>query len=182
LMQLLEPYGDMTEEEAEEIFSEQIGAGMEEHPDAIYVQTFMDVELAKIAARVARRYDVPLFCSMTFEPVGKTMMGQSVDDVIAGMSEFSPDAIGLNCSLGPETALPIIEQFKEKTNIPLIFKPNAGKPKPPVGGVSQSDFDAETFAKDVMEAARRGVKYVGGCCGSDPTYIRKLKELLDKER
>lgn len=175
---LLEPYGDLTEEEAEEIYREQIGAGMSEHPDIIFLETFMDIEMMKIAARVAREFDAELFCSMTFEPVGKTMMGNSVDDVINGVSEFSPNAIGLNCSLGPETALPVIESFKEKTDIPLLFKPNAGKPQAPVGGVSENEFNADVFAKDAFEAALLGVKYVGGCCGTDPEYIRRLSKKI----
>lgn len=175
---LLEPYGDLTEEEAEDIYREQIGAGMSEHPDIIFLETFMDIEMMKIAARVAREFDAELFCSMTFEPVGKTMMGNSVDDVINGVSEFSPNAIGLNCSLGPETALPVIESFKEKTDIPLLFKPNAGKPQAPVGGVSENEFNADVFAKDAFEAALLGVKYVGGCCGTDPEYIRRLSKKI----
>lgn len=175
---LLEPYGDLTEEEAEEIYREQIGAGMSEHPDIIFLETFMDIEMMKVAAHVAREFDAMLFCSMTFEPVGRTMMGNTVDDVIEGLKDLSPDAIGLNCSLGPESALPIIESFKEKTDIPLLFKPNAGKPQVPVGGISENEFNADVFAGDAYRAAQLGVKYVGGCCGTDPEYIRKLAKKI----
>jgi len=78
LTMLMEPYGDLTEEEVEEIYSEQIGSGMEEQPDLILLETFLDLEMLKVAARVAKRYSVPVLCTMTFEGRGRTMMGNSV--------------------------------------------------------------------------------------------------------
>lgn len=178
LMMLLEPYGDLTEEEATDIYTEMLTAGMSQKPDCIFLQTFMDVELMKVACTVARRFDVPLFTAFSFEPVGKTMMGNSVEQIIEELEPFSVDAIGLNCSLGPDTALPIIEKFKNLTDTPLVFKPNAGKPKPPVGGVVTNDFDETSFAEDILKAAELGVKYVGGCCGTNAKYIKKANELL----
>ena len=70
LSQLLEPYGYLTEAEAREIYEEQIGSGMDEHPDLILLQTFMDVEMMRVAVSVAKQYNVPVFCAMTFEKVG----------------------------------------------------------------------------------------------------------------
>lgn len=178
LSQLIEPYGDMTEEEAEAIYDEMIGAGMEEKPDLVMLQTFMDVEMMRIAATVAKRYDVPVFCTMTFEKVGKTMMGNSVEDVIDVLSEVGIDAIGMNCSLGPDLALPIIKEFAEKTDLPLIFKPNAGKPILSADGSTETPYDATHFAAEI-EPALPYVSYVGGCCGSNASYIRQLKEQFD---
>ena len=101
------------------------------------------------------------------------MMGNSIDDILKGLAEFKPDAVGLNCSLGPEMALPIIEEYSQKTDIPLIFKPNAGKPT--LEGGSQFDYD--TFAEDITKAACvPGVKYIGGCCGSNAKYIEALRK------
>lgn len=175
LSQLIEPYGDMTEEEAQEIYEEMIGAGMEEKPDLIMLQTFMDVEMMRIAASVAKRFGVPVFCTMTFEKVGKTMMGNSVEDVIEVLTPLGIDAIGMNCSLGPDLALPIIREFAEKTDLPLVFKPNAGKPILSADGSTETPYDAGHFAEEIAPALEY-VTYIGGCCGSNASYIRKLKE------
>ncbi|MBQ7499800.1 MAG: homocysteine S-methyltransferase family protein [Clostridia bacterium] len=171
LSELLEPYGDLEEDEATEIYEEQIGAGMETEgaPDIIVLETFMDIEMLKVAAAVANKYEAKLFCSMSFEQSGRTMMGNSVDDMINGLAGLRVDAIGLNCSLGPDKALPIISEFCEKSSVPVLFKPNAGLPTDTVA-------DADNFANDVCKAIGYGVKYAGGCCGTNPGYIRKLIE------
>ncbi len=175
---LLKPFGNISEEEAVEIFTEQIEAGVKGKPDVIFLQTFMDLKMMQIAARIARKHDIPLFCSFSFVKSAKdkgsrTMMGNSIDDILKGLAEFKPDAVGLNCSLGPEMALPIIEEYSQKTDIPLNFKPNAGKPT--LEGGSQLDYD--TFAEDIAKAACvPGVKYIGGCCGSNAKYIEALRK------
>lgn len=175
---LLKPFGNISEDEAMEIFTEHIEAGVKGKPDVIFLQTFMDLKMMQIAARIARKHEIPLFCSFSFVKSAKdkgsrTMMGNSIDDILKGLAEFKPDAVGLNCSLGPEMALPIIEEYSQKTDIPLIFKPNAGKPT--LEGGSQFDFDV--FADDIVKAACvPGVKYIGGCCGSNPKYISTLRK------
>ena len=73
----------------------------------ILLQTFMDVEMMRVAVSFAKQYHVPVFCAMTFEPVGKTMMGNSVSDILNTLEPLGIDAIGMNCSLGPDLALPI---------------------------------------------------------------------------
>ena len=173
LTELLEPYGDLEEDEAFKIYEEQIGAGMEvsDPPEIIVLETFMDIEMLKIAAAVANKYPAKLFCSMSFEQSGRTMMGNSVDDMIAGLSGLRVDAVGLNCSLGPDKALPIIKKFCEKSKVPVLFKPNAGLP-------TDSVSDSDVFAADIMTAVGYGVTYVGGCCGTNPGYIRKIAEKI----
>lgn len=91
---LMEPYGDLTEEEAAEIFREQIGAGMTEHPDLIVLETFMDLEMLKVAAGVAVEYGVPVLCTMTFEARGRTVMGNRVEDIAEELAELGVAAVG----------------------------------------------------------------------------------------
>ncbi len=181
LSMLLEPYGDLTEEEAADIYAEQLGAGMAEGPDLIMLQTFLDARMMAIAVQAARRYDVPVFSMMTFEKVGKTMMGQSVSDVLETLEPLGIQAVGLNCSLGPDLALPIIKEFHKKTELPLIFKPNAGKPIAAPDGTTTTAYDAETFVEDILPAADY-VRYIGGCCGSDASYIRLLRDRLSSRK
>lgn len=174
---LLEPYGDMTEDEAAEIYTQQIGAGMEEGADVILLETFLDVNMTAVAVKVAKQYHVPVWCSMTFEASGRTMMGQSVQDVLDILEPLGVDVVGLNCSLGPDLAIPIIREFREKTALPLLLKPNAGKPVVDADGNTTTLFDANTFVEDILPAAEF-VQYIGGCCGSDPSYIKLLGERL----
>lgn len=178
---LLEPYGDISKETAFQIFDEQIGCGVENGPDLIYIQTFTDLEMLKIALRAASRHDIPIFCSMSFDRDGKTVMGNSVKDVVAGLKEFPVDAIGLNRSLGPDAAVPIIEEFSKNTDLPLIFKPDAGKSL-----VSNSEtvreYNIESFVNDSLPALNYGVKYIGGYGGTNAAYIRRLRDKLAEHR
>lgn len=178
---LLIPFGKIAKEEAREVFSEMIKYGMMEKPDGIFLETFMDLEMLKIACSEAIKYDVPLLCSMSFTKYnpkkgGRTMFGNTPKQIAETLAQFRPEAIGLNCSEGPEETLPIIKEFSEVTDIPLIYKPNAGKPK--VEGGSELDYNE--FAEDVSRAAAvPGVKYIGGCCGSSPLYIKALADKLE---
>ena len=170
---LLEPYGDLTEEEAFELFDEQISAGVAEKPDVIVLQTFMDADMMHIAARAAMKHGLPIFSMMTFTEVGKTIMGHSVQRYVETMEDIPLAGIGVNCSLGPEKAVPIIASFRQYTDLPLIFKPNAGKPILQ-DGEEKVQYDVDTFVEDCMPALDCDVKYIGGCCGSNASYIRAL--------
>lgn len=177
LTQILEPYGDLEEDECFAIYEDMIGVGVEAGCDMIMVQTFMDLEMMRIAATVAKRYGLPVFCTMTFEKSGKTMFGNSVQDTVDTLVPLGIDAIGLNCSLGPDLALPIIKEFSEKTDLPIVFKPNAGKPILSADGTTSTPYTAEHFAKEI-EPSLEYVSYIGGCCGADATYVKELKKLL----
>lgn len=174
LTSLLKPFGDVSHEEAAEIYAQQITAGMKEKPDYIFLETFMDLEMISIALAQARTFDTPVLCSMSFTKFGKTLMGNPVKKIADRLASEGAFAVGLNCSLGPDAALPVIRQFAEATALPLIFKPNAGLPSED----GDSAFDAESFASDVMAAVEAGASYVGGCCGTSPSYIAKLNEKL----
>ena len=143
----------------------------------ILIQTFMDLEMMRVATVEAKKYGLPVMCSMTFEKNGKTMFGNSVEDTIDTLSPLGIEAIGLNCSLGPDLALPIIKEFSEKTDLPLLFKPNAGKPILSADGEAVSPYTAERFAEEVKPALQY-VSYIGGCCGSDADYIKEIKKML----
>jgi len=178
LSQLMEPWGDLTEEETQAIYEEMMGPAMEEKPDSILLETFMDMDMLRVAAAAAKQYGVPVYCSMTFDQRGKTLMGNAVEDVIGTLTPLGIDAIGMNCSLGPDLALPVIREFREKTDLPLLFKPNAGMPVLAADGSTVSPYDAETFVRDVAPALEL-VDFIGGCCGTDVRYIRALRTYLD---
>ena len=177
LTQILEPYGDLEEEECARIYRQMLDAGMGAGCDMIMIQTFMDLEMMRIATVEAKKYGAPVYCTMTFEKNGKTMFGNSVQDTIDTLAPLGIDGIGMNCSLGPDLALPIIREFAEKTDLPIVFKPNAGKPIMSDDGTTSTEYSAEQFAEDIRPALEF-VDYIGGCCGSDPEYIRQIAKML----
>lgn len=165
LPMLLEPFGDLTEERAAAMFAEQLESGIAAGADCIFLETFTHLEMLRIAVREAKRFGVPVLCSMSFEAGGRTLMGDRVADIAGAMEELGAAAVGLNCSFGPELAVPVIREFADCTRLPLILKPNA------------SGIGAEEFAAALVPALEL-VDYVGACCGSGPEYIRALAKRL----
>ncbi len=168
LSQLLEPYGKLSKAETDEIYTEMADAAVKAGADCIMLETFMDVEMMRIAATAAKRFDIPVICSMTFAKRRRTMMGDSVQKIVDTLSPIGIDGIGMNCSFGPVEALEVIKEYREKTSLPLYFKPNAGM---------NESYSAEQFAKEIAPALDF-VSYVGGCCGSDAEYIKEIRKLL----
>ena len=176
---LMEPYGDLTEEEAAEIFTEMMESGVKAGADCIFIETFMDLEMMRVAAECAKAQGVSVLCSMTFEKSGRTLMGNRVEDIVETLEPLGIEAVGMNCSLGPDTALPILKEYAEHTSLPLIFKPNAGLPSVTADGATVFACACPDFLRE-MEPALSLASYVGGCCGTDVDYIRGLREMIDK--
>ena len=165
LAQLLEPYGKLTKKECYDAYDEIIDAAFVSGADAIMLETFMDIEMMKIAAEAALKSDLPVVCSMTFEKRHRTMMGNTVSQICRALEPVGINAIGMNCSKGPVDGLEIIKEFKETTDLPLYFKPNAGMGE---------TYGPEQFARE-MAPSFDYVSYIGGCCGTDESYIKELK-------
>ena len=168
LPQLMKPYGPITEEEVCDIYAELARVAVDAGVDAIMLETFMDVKMMYIAAAAAKRFDVPVICSMTFEKHRRTMMGDNVEKIIETLVPLGIDGIGMNCSLGPVEGLEIMMEYREKTALPLYFKPNAGMGE---------NYNARQFANEIAPAIDF-VSYIGGCCGTDAEYIKEIKKLL----
>ena len=178
---MMEPYGDLEEEEAAEVFGEMVKAGADAGADMVFFETFLDMEMMRVAAEAAKETSLPVICSMSFEKSGRTMMGNSVEDIIETLEPIGLAGIGMNCSLGPELALPVIREFSEKTALPLFFKPNAGMPVPAADGGTTYDCTPERFAEETAPVLELpALEYLGGCCGTDADYIRRLRKLIDQ--
>ena len=178
LMEFMEPYGDLEEEEVEDIFTELIGTAVREGAESVMVQTFMDLDTMLVACKVAKKLNKKLYATMTFEKSGKTMMGNSVEKVAHALEDVGADAIGMNCSLGPNMALPIICEFRKYTSLPLVFKPNAGLPITATDGSVLAPYSAEKFVDEVRPALDF-VSYIGGCCNCNSEYIKALSKVLN---
>ena len=165
LMEALEPIGKIAEEEYRDCFKKMCRRGAAAGADLIVLETFMDARTITIAAQEAAETGLPLMCSLSFAKNNKTFFGTGIDERLEGRGGRGLTAVGLNCSFGPKDAQPVIEEFAQKTDIPLLLKPNT------------ADLRAEDFAK-AIEPSLRYVSYLGSCCGSDPSYIRALRQTV----
>ena len=174
LGQLLEPYGDLTEEEARSAFRTVYAAGAE--ADLLVLETFFDLTELLIAVETAKETlpGMPIFATMTFQAGGRTLTGVTVEEMARELTAAGVSALGLNCSLGPVEALPLVRSLAETCSLPLIAKPNAGMPDP---GTGAYPLDAASFARAMVPILDLGIRYAGGCCGTDPGYIRALAEV-----
>ena len=175
---MLEPWGDLSYEDCHAAYAKIIAAGMAEGADMIELMTFMDLDMLKIGVEEALKYNVPVFASMSFTEFGRTMMGNSVDDIVTALEPLGVAALGINCSLGPDKALPILKEFAEKSKLPILFKPNAGIPILSDCGCETNPCTPENFAKAFVPAFEYA-SYVGGCCGTNATYLAAIRKELD---
>lgn len=173
---LLEPMGSLSFEEAYDIFARQIKAGKD--ADLILIETMTDLAELKAALLAARENsDLPVICSMTFENNCRTFTGCDAEAYALTASPLA-DAVGVNCSLGPDQLLPVVRKILSATDKPVIVQANAGLPDENGNyGVS-----AEQFAQTYKTFIKEGVRIIGGCCGTTPEYIKLLKTLAENEK
>jgi 5-methyltetrahydrofolate--homocysteine methyltransferase len=177
--ELMEPFGRLTPDTAVEAFSEQAALLAEGGVDAIWIETMMDLKEAKAAVVGARRAtELPIFCSLSFGPKGRTMMGDSARQAAEELWPMGLDAIGANCGEGLEVVETVLSQFRVALpNAPLIAKPNAGLPRMS-GGQTVYDTGPEQFAGRLADFTRLGARIIGACCGSSPEFIAALASRL----
>ena len=177
LGELLEPMGTLTFERAYELFREMAVAGARAGADLAVVETMTDLYEAKAALlAVKENTDLPVFVTMSVEENGRTFTGCTVASMARTLEGLGANAIGLNCSLGPDLLAPILKELCENTRLPVIAKPNAGLPDPVTGGY---DMGPDAFVEAILPCLEAGVTIFGGCCGTGPEYIRKLKAALE---
>lgn len=171
----LAPMGDMDFEELIQIYKEQIryldGAGA----DLLVVETMMSLQESRAALIAAKEVcDLPVMVTLTFESDGRTLYGTDGVTAAVTLEKLGADAVGANCSTGPDQMLGLIRQISEAVSIPVIAKPNAGMPALDAQGETVYDMDADTFAGEMAGIVNAGASILGGCCGTSPEFIRKL--------
>lgn len=173
--QLLEPSGTLRFEDAYEVYKEIVIAGNE--ADVIVIETMTDLyEVKSALLAVKENSDKPVLVTMTFEENMRTFTGVSPECMVAVLEGLGADAIGVNCSLGPEELFPVLDKICSLTALPVIAKANAGLPDPVT---NLFNVGAEEFAESTVKLAGAGVKIFGGCCGTTPEHIRKMIKKLD---
>lgn len=175
---LFEPLGELTFENACEIYREQVEALVEGGADIINFETFTDLAELRAAYIAARDItNLPVICSLAFENSGRTLMGTDPFTAVSVLKSMGADMVGANCSFGPEHMEGIIESMFKAGGGYLSVKPNAGLPSVS-GNVVTYHESPERFAELSAEFANYGARLIGGCCGTTPEFISKLKEKL----
>jgi len=176
----LEPFGHVTAAEAEAAFRTQAEGLLEGGPDVFILETFQDLAEILIALRAVRAVtsSVPVVAQMTFGQDGRTRYGHTPALVVRALQQAGADVVGVNCGVGPQATLELIEQIVAAAgDTPVSAMPNAGLPQFVEGRyvyLSSPDYFAEFAAR----AVALGVKLIGGCCGTTPAHIRAMRERL----
>ena len=175
---MLKPIGDLDFDDAVEIFAETVRLGVKHGVDLIFIETMADSYETKAALLAAKENsDLPVFVSNAYGEDGKLMTGADPRAMIALLEGMGADAIGVKCSLGPRALYPIVEEYLKYSSLPVILKPNAGLPRSEKGKTVY-DLSPSDFASQVARLVNRGVRAVGGCCGTTPEYICALCDLV----
>lgn len=175
LGELLAPTGTLSFEDACARFAEIVQAGVQAGADLIVIETMTDLYELKAAVLAARENStLPVLASMSFESRGRTFTGCTVESFGITAAGLGVDAVGINCSLGPDEILPFAKRLCRvvPAGMPVFIKPNAGLPNPD----GSYDLTADGFVEQMLPYAATGISVVGGCCGTTPEYIRKLRE------
>lgn len=172
---LLKPMGELDFEEAVDIFAQMINAG-KDGSDIVLIETMSDTYEIKAAVLAAKENcALPVFVTMIFDEKGRLLTGADVKTAVTMLEGLGVDAIGFNCGLGPAETLPIVEEIRKWTSLPVIVQPNAGLPES-VNGKTVYNVSPAEFARDMKKAADIGVSYLGGCCGTTPEHIKAMIE------
>ena len=179
---VLEPLGEASFDYVFELFAEQVSILAAEQPDAILIETMTDIAEARCAVLAARSVcDLPVFVTCTFGLTGRMDLS-ATDPVTAAvvLEAVGADAVGVNCGLGPEQMLPLVEQMAEATTLPIIVQPNAGLPKL-VDGETVFPGTPLEMAEHASRFVDAGASLVGSCCGSTPEFTGSIRDFA-KER
>ncbi len=175
----LAPLGDLEFEQVVDIYKEQIRALADGGVDFIVIETMIDIQETRAAVIAAKEcVNLPVVASMTFDAKGRTLTGTTPAAAAMTLISAGADVVGLNCSTGPAEMLPLVSAMKEVSSVPLMVKPNAGMPRI-VGGQTQFDMSCEQFQRYIKPLCEAGANLIGGCCGTDPDYIRAISKSTD---
>ena len=171
---LLKPMGDLDFEDAVEIFAQVVRLGAECGADLIMIETMNDIYETKAALLAAKENStLPVFVSNAYSENGKLMTGASPAAMVTMLEGMGADAIGVNCSFGPDKLAPIVREYLKYASVPVLLKPNAGMPRSEAGRTVY-DIGPEHFSQVCAQLIGEGVRIAGGCCGTTPAHIAAL--------
>lgn len=179
----LAPMGPMDFEELVDVYKEQIGYLAEAGVDLLVVETMMSLQESRAALIAAKECcpDLPVMVTMTFEADERSLYGTDPETAAAVLSSLGADAVGANCSTGPDKMEEVIRRMVSASRVPIIAKPNAGLPSLDQAGKTVYDMGPEEFGRQMRHLAQAGAGILGGCCGTTPAHIAQLVENLPEK-
>ena len=175
---LLEPMGELSFNEAYDIFARQITAGVNAGASLIIIETMSDIYEAKAAVLAAKENSsLPIVATMSYDMGGRTFIGCDAVGATLTLCGLGAHAVGVNCSLGPDEMPPIVETILRHARVPVIVQANAGLPVVS-DGIAAYPLGPEEYAAFAQKIARMGVGIIGGCCGTTPEFIRAVKKAV----
>ncbi len=180
--QLLYPIGKLAFEDLVDVYKEQIRVLLKAGVDLFVVETMMSLQECRAAVLAVREEcDLPVMVTLTFAGDGKTMYGTTPETAVVVLQSLGADAVGVNCSAGPETLVSVIQKMEQVAEIPVIAKPNAGLPSLE-DGKTVYKMTSQEFAKHMEKLVEAGAGILGGCCGSEPKHIRAVYEMVQEKQ
>jgi 5-methyltetrahydrofolate--homocysteine methyltransferase len=174
----IQPFGDTPFETAVDIYKEQVAGLLEGGVDFFFIETMIDIQEARAALiAVKESCDLPVCVSMTFNEDARTLTGTDPVSALITLQSLGADAVGCNCSTGPLHMLEFLKAMKPYARVPLFAKPNAGLPKL-IDGKTVFDMNAQEFGQYVPRLAEAGASMIGGCCGTDPSFINEISKYV----
>ncbi len=174
----IEPYGPTSAAEARALFAEQAEALLEGGVDLFILETFADLDEVRQAVLAVRALcDLPVVAQMVIREDGRTPFGTEAAALAERLAEWGADVVGLNCSVGPSAMLQAVESMHGATPVPLSTQPNAGLPRE-VDGRTIYMASPEYMATYAARLIRKGVRFVGGCCGTTPEHIARMSDAV----
>lgn len=179
----LYPMGTLSFEELVDVYKEQVRALVAAGIDLFAVETMMSLQECRGAVLAIKETcgdELPVMVTLTFQEDGRTLYGTSPETAAIVLESMGVDAVGVNCSAGPDKMVDLIQRMERMVGIPLVVKPNAGLPKL-VDGRTAYDMGAEEFSETMLPLVKKGATILGGCCGTTPEHIKRLRERLAGE-
>jgi methionine synthase / methylenetetrahydrofolate reductase(NADPH) len=174
---------ELPEEEIFAIFKEQAGALEERGVDLFVLETFSDIAELRIALDAIRSFSrLPIVAELTYSEEGTTIGGTRPQDAWEGLKEKNIQAVGANCTIGPQLLIPVLRELAGRASLPLSAMPNAGFPKRVGDRTVYPRSSPEYFALFAREAADLGARILGGCCGTTPEHIHAIADAVKKLR
>jgi 5-methyltetrahydrofolate--homocysteine methyltransferase len=178
----LQPQGEYTPEQFEESFTEQARGLAEGGVDIFMLETHYDLQEALSALRGVRKAsEQPVFITLTFNQTPRgyfTMMGNSIAQFVDEMEKSQVQGVGANCTLDSGQMVELVRELRAATSLPLVIQANAGQPEIAEDGNVVYSQPLDDYVGHIPTIVRNGANIVGGCCGTDPDYIRRMAEIL----
>lgn len=176
----VQPMGPLSFEELVDIYKEQTEALVDAGVDFLAVETMMSLQECRAAVIAAKECcDLPIMVTLTFAEDGRTLFGTDPETAALVLTTLGVDALGVNCSTGPDKMCDVVRKMRAYADIPLVAKPNAGLPQL-VDGKTVYEMEAPEFAEEMMALIDAGADILGGCCGTTPEHIRLLTQKIQQ--